>query len=734
MKPFIENGETIPTACATIKPRGGIFFTLSPESVTKWPSYKASRPQEENMSVQGKWHGDRFYFGLHYDLHASAGDTDLGTRAGENELVPMLELMAPDFVQTDCKGHAGYTSWFSRVENASVPAGLTHDALAAWRSATRRLGLPLHCHYSGVWDKAAGAKHPEWCVVTADGKPAGAPFGQNAGAPTGEKMCPRSAYLDALMIPQMIELIDRYGVDGFWIDGDLWSVEPCYCEKCKTAWTEETGLAEPPAKEDDPDWPRWWNFTRESFYAVVTRYCNAVHQHKPGVLVCSNWLQTFKNPGAPTVPTDWISGDNAWVWGLDGSRCEARFLSTRQKPWDIMLWNFYCSHGMGNPDSPWTVKPPEMLMQEAAVLLAFGGNVQIYEHPPVRDGRLLPWRQRRLARVSDFVKARREYCQHTDTVPQIAVLHSEHHLFSEVRGKNMMWNVDTAPVQGAVFALLENSYGVDIMDEWALLPRLSEFPMIVVPEQSRLSGEMVGALKHYVENGGSLLLTGSDLFDRFGSDFLGFASTEVQTEKSYAIPAADGEVLLYSRQWRLGAPAGGSEAIGPVGKGCLLEDRRLPHPAGVINRIGQGMVAYVPADLFRDFAHNRYPLTRCFVGELAQRLLPEPAIRIKAPACVDVTLRRRGNTVFVHLVNRSSGLPNLPSSGAIDELFPVGPVTVRMPLPADPRQVAWVLEEGPVEWKREEGVLTALIPAVRIHGILVIECEATVKTTVQRKG
>jgi len=518
------------------------------------------------MQTSGKWHGERYYFGLHYDLHAGEKETVLGTRCGEAELVPMLEQMAPDFVQTDCKGHPGYTSWFSRTADASVPPGLTADALAQWRAATRRLGLPLHCHYSGIWDKAAGTRHPEWSIVTADGRRGGAPFGQSAGEPMGEKMCPRSAYLDALMIPQLLELIDRYEVDGFWIDGDIWAVEPCYCAKCRAAWTAETGLAEPPAKEDDPAWPRWWNFTRESFYAYVTRYCNAVHAHKPGILVCSNWLQTFKNPGAPTVPTDWISGDNAWVWGLDGSRCEARFLSTRGKPWDIMLWNSYCSHGMGKPDSPWTVKPPQMLMQEAAVLLAFGGNVQIYEHPPVRDGRLIPWRQRRLGEVGKFVKARRAICQGTESLPQAAVLHSEHHAFADVRGKNLLWSVDVAPVQGAVFALLENSYGVDILDEWALTPRLASFPLVVVPEQTHLSEAMVAALKAYVAQGGQLFVSGSELFDRFGETFLGFRSLRVETDTAYVVPAGDGEVPLFSKHWRLGEPTTAA-TVAPLGRG-----------------------------------------------------------------------------------------------------------------------------------------------------------------------
>ncbi len=672
------------------------------------------------MTQQGQWHGDKYYFGLHYDLHGGEKDTKLGTRCSEAELVPMLQLMAPDFVQTDCKGHPGYASWFSQVENASVPPGMTHDALMQWRQATRKLGMPLHCHYSGIWDKAAGAKHPDWCVVTADGPLAGAPFGQNTGAPTGEKMCPRSPYLDELMIPQLIELIDRYGVDGFWVDGDLWAVEPCYCGRCRTAWTAKTGLAEPPAKEDHPDWPRWWRFTRESFYAFVTRYCDAVHAHKPGVLVCSNWLQTFKNPGEPTIPTDWISGDNAWVWGLDGSRCEARFLSTRGKPWDIMLWSFYCSHGMGKPDSPWTVKPPEMLMQEAAVLLSFGGNVQVYEHPPVRDGRLIPWRQNRLAAVSAFVKARREVCQHTGTLPQVAVLHSEHHLFSDVRGKNLMWTVDATPVQGAVFALLENSYGVDIFDEWALLPRLTHFPVIVVPEQVRMSDDMVSALKAYTENGGNLLLTGSEMLDRFDETFLGFRTVEVQQEISYAIPAADGEVPLYSKTWRLGK-ATTAENLGNIGRGCLLEDRLLPHPHAVLNRVGKGQVLYVPAGLFSDFNHNRYPMTRKRVGELLQRLLTDPEIRVQAPVCVDVTLRRRESCTFIHLVNRGSGIPNLPGNGAIDEIPTVGPVTVALRTPNRPSDVRCELEDGQILWTWENGKLTVHLSAVRIHAAVRIQ-------------
>ena len=672
------------------------------------------------MTYPGKWHGDERHFGLHYDLHAGADDTELGTRCSEAELVPALQMIGADFVQTDCKGHPGYTSWFSKVAGASVPPGLTHDALMQWREATRKLGLPLHCHYSGIWDIAAGVKHPEWAVVGPDGEGGGAPFGQNAGAATKEIMCPRSAYRDELLIPQFLELIDRYEVDGFWVDGDLWAVQPCYCPACRGAWTAQMGHVDPPTQEDDPLWPQWWNFTRASFDEHVTKYCDAVHRHKPGVLICSNWLQTFKNPGEPTVPTDWISGDNAHVWGLDGSRCEARFLSTRGKPWDIMLWNFYCVHGMGLPDSPWTVKPPPMVMQEAAVLLAFGGNVQVYENPMVRDGRLIPWRQKRLAEVSAFVKARRTICQHTTTIPQVAILHSEHHLYSHVRSKNLFWGPDAKSVQGGTYSLLENSYGVDILDEWALKSRLAEFPVIVAPEQTRMSDQMVADLIGYVEAGGSLLLTGSDMYDRFGEEFLGFRSLDVETDTCYEVPAADGSVPLYSRQWRLGETTTG-EAFGFLGLGSNLEGHVTAYPAAVVNRVGSGQVAYVPADLFRDFEHNHYPGTRRFVGELIDRLLPDPALRVNGPRCVDVTLRRRDRTTIIHLVNRASGLPNTPNNGAVDEIPPVGPITIRMRLSTRPNSVAVALEEGDPAWTWDDGVLTARLATVHIHAAVVVE-------------
>ncbi len=110
-------------------------------------------------------------FGIHYDLHAGADDTVLGRDLSVEHLVERLSRVMPDWVQCDCKGHPGYTSWPTEV--GSTSPGMVQDALRIHREATRRLGIPLGMHYSGVWDTRAVELHPDWARVDENGVPDG---------------------------------------------------------------------------------------------------------------------------------------------------------------------------------------------------------------------------------------------------------------------------------------------------------------------------------------------------------------------------------------------------------------------------------------------------------------------------------------------------------------------------------------------------------------------------------
>ncbi len=666
------------------------------------------------MAHKGRWYPKRPYFGLHYDLHANEHDTALGTHCGPEELEQSLRLMRPEWVQTDCKGHRGMTSWFSKVPNATVSPGVKQDALKGWREATRRMGVPLHCHYSGIWDDAAAEKHPEWAVVP---NPKGAKAGDAFDTAAG-RMCPRGGYLEGLLLPQMIELVKRYGVDGFWVDGEIWAVQPCYCESCKVAWHEQTGIKRVPTSTDDPNWVAWLNFHRQSFYDYVTRYVTALHEKCPEARVCSNWMHTFKDPGEPTVPTDWISGDT--VYGLDPLRCEARFISTRGRPWDLMAWNFFRVGDWNDKTRPWTTKDPEMLLQEAATVLALGGNFQIYENPsPLRDGRLVDWRMKRMGQVGRWVKARQAWCRDTESVPQVAVLHSEHHFRSQP-AKDLYFSCEAAAVEGAAFALLENQLSVDILDEWALVPRLAEFPLVVVPEQDRMSAAMAQALAGYVRGGGKLLVTGAASHGLQEPAFWGAEQAEVAEEKGCFVPSAGASFAAWSKQWGM-LQLSKAKSLGTLGTTGLTDAELTPYPCAVVNRVGKGRVVYAPWDVFRFFRDTRYPAVRSWLGELVGALRPDLGLQVQAPAVVDVILRRKGKRRLVHLVNRSTGLSLESPAQGVEQIPAVGPVEVEMRVEVPPQKVWLAGEKAEFEWGWAEGKLWARVGAVGVHAAVIVE-------------
>ena len=270
------------------------------------------------------WHQSVF-FGLHYDLHAKGWDTELGTAVTHEMLRSAWEKVKPDWVQCDCKGHEGYTSYPTKVGTASP--GIVRDALRIHREVTQELGIPLVMHYSGIWDGAAMVRHPEWARVNADGRP--------------DRLCacPRSGYLTELLVPQMIELIDEYDVAGFWVEGDIWATRPCYCQRCRSEFADEyvaTHFAKPPRRPEDAGWHEWLTFQRRSYDDYVRFYVEAVHRRKSNCLVCTNWLYSVRHPDPPTLPGDFLSGDFSHTWGLERAVAEARFLDGRGMTWDLM--------------------------------------------------------------------------------------------------------------------------------------------------------------------------------------------------------------------------------------------------------------------------------------------------------------------------------------------------------------------------------------------------------------
>ncbi len=97
------------------------------------------------MAERNNWH-ENVFFGIHYDLHASAEDTELGKEISYEHIRERLLRVKPDWIQWDCKGHPGYTSWPTEI--GSTSPGVVNDMLRVVRDVTKELGIRLGMHYT----------------------------------------------------------------------------------------------------------------------------------------------------------------------------------------------------------------------------------------------------------------------------------------------------------------------------------------------------------------------------------------------------------------------------------------------------------------------------------------------------------------------------------------------------------------------------------------------------------
>src|SRR5450631_2965195 len=55
------------------------------------------------------------FFGLHFDFHAGTTDEHIGRTLTYGMIDTLLSEVHPDFIQVDCKGHPGISSYPTKV-------------------------------------------------------------------------------------------------------------------------------------------------------------------------------------------------------------------------------------------------------------------------------------------------------------------------------------------------------------------------------------------------------------------------------------------------------------------------------------------------------------------------------------------------------------------------------------------------------------------------------------------
>ncbi len=477
------------------------------------------------------------FLGVHFDFHAGPDCKEVGKNTTRAMVENVVRQIRPDYVQIDCKGHPGLSSYPTKVGNQAP--GIIGDPLQLWREVTAENGVSLFMHYSGVWDSKAIELHPDWGVINADGKT------------NGNATSFFSPYAEKLLIPQLRELSGVYGVDGAWVDGECWASMPDYGAAALRAFQAATGIQDVPRKPGDPHWYEFLQFHRETFRKYLRNYIAEVKKTNPEMQLCSNWAFTDHMPEEVCAPVDWISGDYSPQDSVNSARLSARYLARQGKPWDLMAWSFTTVPGVGGNHR----KSVPQIQREAAVVLALGGGFQAYFNQK-RDGSVNEEQLPTMAEVAKFCRARQAVCHHALPVPQVALLYSTAEHYRDING---LFNRELGRINGTLQALLEDQQSVEVLSEHHLRGRMQEYPLIVIPECGYLEDAFKQELLGYVRSGGSLLLVGPQSTGLFPEEVKTSganapAVTTLGSGKLASLPTAFSQKYLKERSQTTRAP------------------------------------------------------------------------------------------------------------------------------------------------------------------------------------
>jgi alpha-L-fucosidase len=630
------------------------------------------------------------FLGIHFDFHAGTDCTEIGKNTTREMIEGVIDLVRPDYIQIDCKGHPGLSSYPTKVGNRAP--GFLGDPLRLWRQVTAERGVALYMHYSGVWDSEAIRLHPDWGAANADGKTNG-----NATSFFGP-------YDEKLLIPQLRELAGDYGVDGAWVDGECWASVPDFGEAALKAFREATGIADVPRKAGDPHRFEFLQFHREAFRNHLRRYIAEVKKTNPGFQICSNWAFTDHMPEPVSAPVDWISGDYSPQDSVNSARFSARYLARQGKSWDLMAWSFTTVPGKDGGNEKTAVQ----LEREAAAVLSLGGGFQAYFQQR-RDGSVRLERMPVMAEVAGFCRARQAACHGAVPVPQVAVLYST---ADHYRRSDGLFPRDLSEIQGTLQALLESQWSVEVLGEHGIAGRMAEYGLIVVPECRFLEPAFKAELLAYATGGGSLLLIGPPSAQMFRTE-VGVALGEALQEPVFI--SHGGAVAAIQGRAVAARPEAKAEPFGRLQAG--KEAGAPSWPAASIASLGKGKIAATYFPFSRGYLAGRPAPARAFLDDLARRLFPKPIVEVKGSPDVDVAVSRIGGRLAVNLVNTAGPHAAAP---IIDSIPPVGPLEVKIRVGEKPAAIVLEPGGGTLPFEYSDGEARVELPRLEIHAVLVV--------------
>lgn len=634
------------------------------------------------------------FFGLHFDMHANEYSTEIGSDFNCAIVEDICREIKPDFIQVDSKGHPGYSS-YPTVVGCQAP-NISKDILKEWRQITAKYDISLYAHYSGVIDKKQAQLNPEWVIRHEDGEL------------DIERMSFFSDYAKTILIPQLIEIAKDYRLNGAWVDGECWGVEPDYSEKAEKAY------GQPIPKKGEDGYRAFQEFMRKAFIEYVKNYICEVKKVVPNFQITSNWMNSPEMPEEIAI-TDFISGDLTPFDCVDSSRLASRWIAAFKRPWDIMSW------GISSPTH--YVKPALQLCQEAASVIMLGGGFQVYHLQDPNKTLQNEWVVPLLKEVSDFCRVRQSFCHKAKAVPDVGLVYSREAYYHKKETIFGMQGPYIREVRGLLSALCDNGLSTEIV--MPSFENANEYTLLALANGGKIEEALKEKLLAYVKNGGTLLVTGSESLELFKDELQIEELTRRNESPLTIIRGGDLRTLMQQNYAVVKTRAsvrnimnivtleGDVNCMNPPPKKAIGAEI----PSVIEQRFGKGKIVAVTFDFGLAYNEERSAQLRMLLWDIIKET--ESKLRICGSRYVEGTLMSKAGKTYIHLLN-TAGEHRARRVKTFDEIPCLYDITVVYKMDKAPKSVRVLPENIELPFEYSNGKIKIEVKKLKIHSAIEI--------------
>ncbi|HZV72247.1 MAG TPA: beta-galactosidase trimerization domain-containing protein [Conexibacter sp.] len=610
---------------------------------------------------------------IHLDFQNGAGIRGIGSAFDADEFVATLTAAHVDAIVLFAKDTQGFAYYPSEITR-SHPGLVEPDLLGKQVAACRAAGIKTYAYQSFAWDEDLAARHPEWLVWKRDRTTYLPALDE---PPLFTALCISHPGLLDLLLRRTTEILERYPVDGIWIDETFSMGAECYCRRC---------LDDMRAAGLHPlDRAAQRRFQHERCVTFVRTVSEHVHALRPDAQVDYNTqavtglrerAQYLGNIDIEALPTG--------GWGYGYFPVHARYARTFGVPVYGMTGKFFKSWGDHGG-----LKHPVQLQTEIAGIVAQGLRCDIGDQPPP-SARLDPVVYATIGAAYEEIERIEPYLERAVPVVEAAIVVdapplgqlSKHALAFLEDGEDFLPTELGPSVTGMAKLLMERHLQFDVVDGEADFER---YRLVLLPDGIDVDAALAARLNAYLADGGAVIAAQRSLRLASGDDLWPEALRGAYAGPSPAAPpwpwaSPHKPATLHISAELLGdlgsyadygfALYDGADRWQVEGEGTVVHARMRepqfdrapedevaqPDYAAVVQAGGLGAFAFPLGASYHD---HGYWIYRELFARVADRLLARPLVRSSAPTSAEVTVTHQvageehGERWIVHVVNYS---------------------------------------------------------------------------------